>query len=153
GRGEDRVPDAERKLVQRKDARANGRGDDPELERRLFEEGPVFVRAGFGNEPIARFEEPVDGERVNRLVGLKVPFTEIVEKRCAAEKEDEDQPQAAGFHSLMQVRRDQMRGKFTFSIDAGLMPACAMNAGRSRSALKPMCTVAGEIARSIDARM
>jgi L-arabinokinase len=33
---------------------------------------------------------------------------------------------------------DQMRGEFTFAMDTGFRSACARNAGRSRSALKPM---------------
>ena len=51
----------------------------------------------------------------------------------------------------MQVTSDQILGMFTFSIETGLSSACARNAGRSRSDLKPMCTVNGEIARSIHA--
>ena len=50
----------------------------------------------------------------------------------------------------MQVTSDQIRGTFTFSIEIGLSSACARNAGRSRSDLKPMCTVNGEISRSIE---
>src|SRR6476660_7060192 len=51
-------------------------------------------------------------------------------------------------HCLTQVTSDQMRGTLTFSIDVGFRSACARNAGRSRSDLKPTCTVSGEIARS-----
>ena len=40
--------------------------------------------------------------------------------------------------ALTVVTSDQIRGKFTFSIDIGWRSACARNAGRSRSALKPM---------------
>ena len=40
--------------------------------------------------------------------------------------------------SLVQVTSDQMRGMLTFSIETGVRSACARNAGRSRSALKPM---------------
>ena len=40
--------------------------------------------------------------------------------------------------ALTVVTSDQMRGKFTFSIETGCRSACARNAGRSRSALKPM---------------
>ena len=48
----------------------------------------------------------------------------------------------------MQVTSDQMRGMLTFSIDTGSRPAWTRNAGRSRSALKPTCTVKGEMNRS-----
>ena len=50
--------------------------------------------------------------------------------------------------ALTAVTSDQIRGTFTFSIDTGCRSACARNAGRSRSDLKPMCTVNGEISRS-----
>jgi hypothetical protein len=50
----------------------------------------------------------------------------------------------------MQVTRDQIRGTFTVSIDAGLRSAWATNAGRSKSDLKPI-RVAGVQAR-VDAR-
>ena len=43
---------------------------------------------------------------------------------------------------------DQMRGAFTFSIEAARNPVCARNAGRSKSDLKPRWTVSGAIARS-----
>ena len=49
---------------------------------------------------------------------------------------------------LMQVTSDQILGTFTFSIDIGCSSAWARKPGRSRSDLKPMCTVNGEIARS-----
>jgi hypothetical protein len=39
---------------------------------------------------------------------------------------------------LTLVTSDQIRGTFTFSIDTGCRSACARNAGRSRSDLKPM---------------
>ena len=38
----------------------------------------------------------------------------------------------------MAVTSDQIRGKFTFSIEMGCRSACARNAGRSRSDLNPM---------------
>ena len=50
--------------------------------------------------------------------------------------------------ALTQVTSDQMRGKLTFSIETGFRLACARNAGRSRSDLKPICTVKGAMARS-----
>ena len=40
--------------------------------------------------------------------------------------------------SFEQVTSDQMRGMLTFSMETGFRPACARNAGRSRSALNPM---------------
>ena len=43
-RAEQRVPEAEAELVVRKQAQPNRRGDDPELQRRLFEEGRSLVR-------------------------------------------------------------------------------------------------------------
>src|SRR5262249_7124236 len=73
------------------------------------------------------------------------------EERKAEECENERQAQPARPQSLMQVTRDQIRGTLTFSIETGLSSAWARNAGRSRSDLKPMCTVNGEIARSSDA--
>src|SRR5690606_22655118 len=51
-------------------------------------------------------------------------------------------------YSFTQVTSDQMRGMLTFSMETGVRRACARNAGRSRSDLKPMCTVIGEITRS-----
>ncbi len=55
------------------------------------------------------------------------------------------------YDSLTQVTSDQIRGTFTFSIETGRRSACARNAGRSRSDLKPTCTVNGEMPRSIQA--
>ena len=50
--------------------------------------------------------------------------------------------------SLTVVMSDQIRGTLTFSIDFGWSSAWARNAGRSRSDLKPMWMVAGDIQRS-----
>ena len=49
---------------------------------------------------------------------------------------------------LMQVTSDQIFGTFTFSIDTGCSPPGRGTPGRSRSDLKPMCIVNGEISRS-----
>jgi len=49
---------------------------------------------------------------------------------------------------FVQVTSDQIFGTFTFSIEIGCSSAWARNPGRSRSDLKPMCTVNGEMARS-----
>src|ERR1041384_5488860 len=57
-----------------------------------------------------------------------------------------EQPSAA--QSLRQMTSDQIFGKFTFEICSGCRSACARKPGRSRSDLKPMCTVNGEMARS-----
>ena len=50
--------------------------------------------------------------------------------------------------AFLQIASDQIFGKLTFSIDTGCRSAWARKPGRSRSDLKPMCTVNGEIARS-----
>src|SRR5205807_319984 len=63
----------------------------------------------------------------------------------------ESQPAPARLHCFRQVTSDQILGTFTFWIDTGWSSACARNAGRSRSDLNPMCTVNGEMARSIEA--
>ena len=49
---------------------------------------------------------------------------------------------------MVQVTSDQIFGTFTFSIEIGRSSACARKPGRSRSDLKPMWTVNGEMARS-----
>ena len=47
-------------------------------------------------------------------------------------------PDAGAADYFTQVTSDQILGTFTFSIDTGFRSACARNAGRSRSDLKPM---------------
>jgi hypothetical protein len=54
---------------------------------------------------------------------------------------------------LFTVTSDQIFGMFTFSIDCGCISACARNACKSRSALKPMWIVNGEIIRSMRDRI
>ena len=55
-------------------------------------------------------------------------------------------------YSFTQVTSDQILGKLTFSIEIGSRLGLREEPGRSRSDLKPMCTVNGEMARSIEAR-
>ena len=52
---------------------------------------------------------------------------------------------------MIQVTSDQIRGMFTFSIEIGLSCAWVRKPGRSRSDLKPMKTVNGEMMRYIHA--
>ena len=149
---EERIPEAQAELVVRQQAQLDGRRDDPELERRLFEKRHVvLVGLLFGSSQSPDLEDAVDGEGVDRLVVLEIAAAETEEEREAEEREDESQPEPAHPHSLMQVTSDQIRGMFTFSIETGCSSACARNAGRSRSDLKPMWTVNGEIARSSQA--
>src|SRR5689334_7831892 len=59
-----------------------------------------------------------------------------------------DGPPEGGPYCLAQVTSDQIGGKLTFSIESGVSCAWVSTPGRSRSAVKPMCTVSGEIIRS-----
>ena len=142
------VEKAQAELVVRQEARLDRRGDHPEFQRRFFEEDVGFARAALGLEPVADLEDAVDRERVDGFVGLEVRLPQTDKQRQAEGDDDDDQPQPAEPQALMQVTSDQILGKLTFSMETGLSSACARRAGRSRSDLKPMWTVNGEIARS-----
>src|SRR5262245_57560852 len=132
------VPEPESELVSRQQADANRRGYDPELQRRFFEEDERVARAALRPQPLSIFEDAIGGKRVDSLVGLEVETAETDEQRQAEQNEDESQPGPAHAQSLMQVTSDQIRGRFTFSMETGLSSACVRKAGRSRSDLKPM---------------
>src|SRR4029077_16774512 len=55
------------------------------------------------------------------------------------------------YDSLTQVTSVQIGGEVPFSIETVFRFACVRNAGRSRSDLKPRCTVNGAMARSAHA--
>src|SRR6185295_15729223 len=148
---EQRVPESDPELVVREQAETNWRGHEPEFQGRLLEEDSVLVRTAPRGQPVPDFQDPIDAEGVDGLVALDVSAAEVDEERQAEEREHESQPGPAQAHSLTQVTSDQIRGMLTFSIEIGSRSAWARNAGRSRSDLKPMCTVKGEIARSIEA--
>ena len=142
------VPEPQSELVVRQHAGADWRGDDPELQRRFFEEDSGFAGAALGLQPLTDFEDSIDGEGINGLVGLEIETAQADEQRQAEKDEKESQPRPADAQSLMQVMSDQILGTLTFSIDTGFNSAWARNAGRSRSDLNPMWTVNGEITRS-----
>jgi len=66
---EERVPEAEAELIVRQQARADGRRDDPELQRRLFEEDGGFARTALGLKPVTNFEN-ANRPRRNRSLRL-----------------------------------------------------------------------------------
>src|SRR5205085_1360432 len=76
----------------------------------------------------------------------RTPEPEEPEPEEPEEPVEPEEPEEPAYFT--QVTSDQIFGQFTFSIETGLRSVCARNAGRSRSDLKPMWIVAGEISRS-----
>ncbi len=132
-----RVPDAHPELVVGQQPGRNRRGDDPELERRLFEEDRVLVRTAERVQPVTALEDPIHRVGVDGLVVLHVRAAQADEQRQRERRHNDRQPERPA-QSFTHVTRDQIRGTFTFSIEIGSSADCARNAGRSRSALKPM---------------
>ena len=92
--------------------------------------------------------EGINRKGIDGFVGLEIGTTKTCEQRKAEGDEDQRQPGPAEPHALIQVTSDQILGMLILSMESGLSSACARKAGRSRSDLKPMWTVNGEIARS-----
>ena len=90
-----------------------------------------------GIEPVAAREHAVDGVGVNGFVVLEVRAAQADEQRQRERRHDDRQPERPA-QSFTHVTSDQIRGTFTFSIETGSSADCVRNAGRSRSALKPM---------------
>ena len=95
------------------------------------------MRAAERIQPVAAGQDPVDGVGVDGLVVLHVRAAQADEQRRRERRHNDRQPERPA-QSFTHVTRDQIRGTFTFSIDTGSSADCARNAGRSRSALKPM---------------
>ena len=55
-------PRNEAELVVRQDASTDWRGDDPEFQRRFFEEDGGLAGAALGLQPLAHLEDAIDGE-------------------------------------------------------------------------------------------
>ena len=134
---EDDIPEPEAELVVGKQPCPDWRGDNPELQRRLLEEVDLFVRTAARSAPVAQLEDAVDRVGINGLVVPEIRATESDEERQAEKNDDQSQPGWPA-QSFTHVTSDQIRGTFTFSIETGCSSDCARNAGRSRSALKPM---------------
>ncbi len=133
----DDVPHTHAELVVRQQSELDRRGDDPELERWLFEKGVAVERAERRVEPIAGREDAVYGVGVDGLVILHVRPAKADEQRERENGNYDGQPERPA-QSFTHVTRDQIRGTFTFSIETGASADCARNAERSRSALNPM---------------
>ena len=99
------------------------RGDEPELQRRFFEEDDRLARAALRFEPVTDFEDAFDSEGVDGFVGLEVSATKTDEQWDAEGDEDERQPEPAQPQALMQVTSDQILGMLIFSMDTGLRSA------------------------------
>ena len=86
---EKRVPEPQAELVVGKKAEPDWRGDDPELERGLLEEGDVRAGNGRRREPVAGPENLVHREGVDRLVVAEVGCAEADEERNAEQEENQ----------------------------------------------------------------
>src|SRR2546429_182336 len=150
---EERIPESQRELVEGEHAQPNRGGHNPEFQRRLFDERNVLVQAAPGHEPVAGFQDAIDAEGMCRFVADKIGVAETDEERKAEQRQNQPEPDPATHYPLMQVMSDQILGTFTFSIESGFRSICARKAVKSRSDLKPMCTVSGEMSRSKDARI
>ena len=104
-----------------------------------------------GVEPVADLEDAIDREGVDGFVVLEISAAETDEQRQAEEREHESQPGPAhgSFLDASDERPDPRNVHFLDRHRLEARPGRG-TPGRSRSDLKPMCTVNGEIARSID---
>ena len=140
-RAEDRVPEPQTELVVRQQA-------EPESVRTTiqnfsggFSRKTLLVSGlsrGFSQSPFARISSTANeyiASSFCRSVRPR-PMKSGMQKAARTRTSHSGRTQ-----SFTHVTSDQIRGTFTFSIETGCRSACARNAGRSRSALKPMWIV------------
>ena len=111
----------------------------------------LSIGLALGLEPVAGFEDPIDREGIDRFVVLEIAVRRA-RRRAAGRRERRREPARAGSRSFLDAGDERPDPRDVHLLDRDrLEPACARKAGRSRSDLKPMCTVNGEIARSSQA--